>query len=134
MTIIHSLKNSLSSHFEKKREQREFENKLRREAEANQRQIFAEEYKKAAYQASLIKARRDAETKTGLAKLRAINTLHNAENRPSGNAFSKLSEYTRANLARREQALAKTQALRQAALEERQKRLNQNQLPRRSLY
>lgn len=129
MSLLNSAKKGIQKYLDSKKEEREFEEKLRRDARINERQIYEKEYKEAARQAAVLRAKRAAEKNTGLAKLRAISQTHSS-GRPKDGMFSKLSEYTQANLKRREEAMAKTAALRKAALEERQRMLAERQQAR----
>lgn len=139
MKLFSSLTKGIKSHLDKKKEEREFEDKLRKEARLTERQLYEQEFRKQAKEAALIRAREKAYKSTGLAKLRAVSQSTSA-GRPNTGFFSKLSEYTQANMKRKEEALARTEALRKAAAEERQRMMAERQAARanpgmrRSLY
>jgi hypothetical protein len=122
LSLLDKGKKVVSDFFDKKKEEREFQEKLDREARETERRVYEQEFRKAALKASMIRARRDAEQKSGLAKLRAINTSMSGGGAPKGNFLTKLSEYTQANIARREANIRRTEALRKAAIEMRQKK------------
>lgn len=123
MGVFSFVKDKSQEYFDKRKEDKEFEEKLRREAEMNQKLIYEQEYKKAALKATLIKARRDAEKNTGLAKLRALNTIENLKQPHRPGALSRLSEYTHANIARREANLKRSQTIKSKMLEDRNRKL-----------
>lgn len=122
MSVLNRLKGSISSYYDKKKTEREHQDALRKEARETQQLIYEQEFRKASLKAGMIKARRDAEKKTGLAKLRAINKLH-ASGRPRSGFFARLHEYTQANMAAREANLKKTQAIKKAVQEDKEIRL-----------
>lgn len=127
MKLIDRFKGTIRSHFDKKKEKREFEERLEREARANERQIYEVEYKKASLKAIMLRAKQDAENKTGLAKLRAINQLHNVAS-PKMNIFSKLSHYTRSNLVRKDANIKRVEAMRTAAKQDSIRKLEENKV------
>lgn len=113
MSVLNRIKKSIASYYDKKKEEREYEEKLEKEARATERKIYEQEYRKASYKASLIRARRDAVNKSGLAKLRAIHQKYGSPKQQTG-FFGKLSEYTKANRLRNEQLMKRNAEIRKA--------------------
>lgn len=119
MSIFQALANTFKDHFNKKKEEAEMMDRLRKEAEMERIKVFEEEFKKNAIKVAKAQAIKDAYNKSGIQKLRALNRVTNLDN-PSANnpnsIFQKLSEYTQKNLARRDENLRKTEILRGEAL------------------
>jgi hypothetical protein len=136
--FLSNVKDSIASYYDKKKEQREYDDKLEREARATERKIYEQEYKKAALQAAMLRAKKDAESKTGLAKLRAINQKYSSPTKSRGGFLNKLSEYTKENRLRNEQNIKRTEELRKAAYEMRVNRptINKpiNRNPNKTLF
>lgn len=130
MGIFNSITNSIRGSFDKRREEREQLEQLKREADIHRRQVFQEEFKQRAFQVAEKQAREDAEKLSGFNKLRAINRSHNLQNPTNEGVLGKISEYTRRNMANRVKNLDKTQQLRSVAKEEKDKRLIKNKLER----
>lgn len=115
MNLFDSIKNGFRQHFDKKKEDQEFVNRLELEAKAQKKLIFEEEYKKATLEVARAQAKKEAAQKSGLQKLRAVNRLRNLNRQDDGaglSFFEKLGAHTRKNLANREQNLKKTEELR----------------------
>lgn len=122
--IISSVKGRIQHYFDERAEQQEQQDKLDKEVRDEERRLYAQEYRKNALEAARLRARREALEKSGLAKLRAVNDIHNLKNnKPRKGFLQDLSEYTKANLKRREENLRKTEEMRKAAMEQRQRRI-----------
>ena len=117
MGILDSIQTGISNHFEKKKREREMMEQLQTEAQMQQRIIFQEEYKKNALEVARARAKKDAAKLSGLQKLRAINRARRLteSGQEPGSMFSKLSEYTQKNLARREENIKRTAEMRETA-------------------
>jgi len=133
MTILESVKAGLKNHFDKKKEKREFEERLRLEAEIERRRIFEEEFKRDAKLVAIAQAKREAAEKSGLQKLRAVNRARNLNtlSETPGSFFEKLSNYTKKNIAKREENLKRTAEMRATAKQMREERLSKRQQLRR---
>ena len=109
----------IKNYFNNKSEEREEFEKLQRQADLQRRQFFIEEFKKNALEVAMATAKREAEDKSGLAKLRATNRTMSLNHVPEpGSMFEKLAQYTQKNIARREQNLKHTETMRQQALQQ----------------
>ncbi len=136
MGILESIKSGIEGHFEKRKEDQEFMDNLRRESEAQKRLIFEEEFRKNALEVAKAEAKREAAQKSGLQKLRATNRLRrlNEVKESPDSFFGKLSSYTHRNIANREANLKRTEELRETAKKIRednlteQKRLRQERM------
>ena len=117
MSILGTIKKHLDTQREKSKSQDALDSELREQ----ERKEYEKQYRKASEEAILIRAKRDALEKSGLAKLRATQIVANA-GKPAPSALSKLSTYTRQNMARREANLQKTELMRKAAKQEVMKR------------
>lgn len=117
MSLFDSITKVFRGGFDKRQEDREMFERLQREAELQQRQIFEEEFKKNALEVARIKAVREAAEKSGLQKLRQVNRARrlNESNIVPGSFFAKLSAYTQKNIAKREENLERTEMMRKAA-------------------
>lgn len=121
MSILDSIKEGVRGHFDRKKEDKEAMDKLRKEADMQQRLLFEQEFRKNALEVAKAKAKKDAAQASGLQKLRAINrarrlSQQTPDQQPMG-FLSKLSEHTRRNLANREANLKRTEEMRKAAKE-----------------
>lgn len=127
MTFFDRVKSGVSNYFDKRKAQKEELEQIQKEVDAEARQIFTKEFKENALQVAKAKAYKDAAQKTGLQKLRAINRVRrlNESGSPPGSFFSKLSEYTKKNLAKREENLERTKVMREEANKIRQETANQ---------
>lgn len=125
MSIFESIKSGISGHFEKKKKEREMMEQLQLEAEQQRRLIFQEEFKKNALEVARAKAKKDAAKLSGLQKLRAVNRARRLTEtgKEPGSMFSKLSEYTQKNLAKREENLKRTEEMREMAKKIREEKL-----------
>ncbi len=116
MGIWENLTSGVKNHFEKKKEERKWMEGLQREASAQQKILFEEQFKKNALEVGRRKAKKDAEKLSGLQKLRAINRASRlTESGQNENLFSKLSQFTQKNIARREENLKRTEMIRKEA-------------------
>lgn len=124
MGILDSIKRSIQERIEQKKQDVEFERKLRLQADIERKQLYEQEYKKAAHEANLAIAKQQAAKATGLQKLRAENRLRRLQENQGGNDtfFSKLSEYTQRNKARTEANLKRTKEMREVAKEMRERK------------
>lgn len=127
MGIFDSLKNSLSGHFDKKREEKEWLERLQKEAVQEERKVFEEQFKKNAFEVAKKRAFKDAAEKSGLAKLQAINRSRRLSegNIPPGSFFSRLSEFTKKNIANREENLSRTKLMREEAQKIREEKMGE---------
>jgi len=125
MSVLDSIKSGISNHFEKKKKEREMMEQLQLEASMQQRQIFQEEFKKNALEVARAKAKQDAAKLSGLQKLRATNRARRLTEtgQEPGSMFSKLSEYTQKNLARKEENIKRTEEMRETAKKMQEERL-----------
>ena len=100
---------------------------LQREADMERAKAFKEQFKIDAKQVAISQAKRDAANLSGLQKLRATNRANRMQTQEPtpGTFFGKLSEYTKKNLANREDNLKRTAQIRKVAEEEKQKKLGE---------
>ncbi len=117
MEFLNNIADSIKGYFDKKSEDREMFEKLQKETEMQRRQMFMDEYKKNSLIVAKQAAKNDALNKSGLAKLRATNRMIqlDKQGQEPGTVFSKLADYTRKNMARREENLKRTETMRQQA-------------------
>jgi hypothetical protein len=110
MSFLDAIKESLSDRSQKRREEKALIDRMRLEGEVARKQVLEEELKKNFQEIVKAKAKKDAATMSGLQKLRAENRLRNLNNpQTKTGIFSKISEYTQRNIARREENLRKTE-------------------------
>ena len=124
MGILDTIKSGIQGHFDKKKEDREFEERLRKEATIQKRIIYEEEYKKNALVVAKAKAYKEAAQKSGLQRLRAKDrALRLSErNLEPGTFFDKMRDLTQRNKARTEANLKRTAEMREEANKMRQER------------
>jgi len=118
LRIFDSIKEGITNHFERRKQDREMMERLQKEADMQRRIVFQQEYRKNALEVATAQAKKDAASKSGLQKLRAMNRVRNLEKsnpEDTGNFFQKLSVYTQKNIARREENLEKTEMMRSEA-------------------
>ncbi len=123
--LFGNIKDKVNEHFEKKKLEKEDFERMQREVDFKQKQIFEEEFKKNALEVAKSKAKKDAAKLSGLQKLRALNRaerLTQSGNDP-GSVFSKFSEYTQKNLAKREENLKRTETMRNEAKKMREEKI-----------
>ncbi len=121
MEFLNNIADSIKGYFDKKTEEKEMFERLQKETEMQRRQIFIEEYKKNSLVVAKQAAKNDALHKSGLAKLRATNRMIqlDKQGQEPGTVFSKLADYTRKNIARRQENLDRTETMRgQAKLQQ----------------
>ena len=118
MSIFDEIKESFSNRSQKRKEEKELVDKMRLEAEVIRKQTLEDEMRKNIKELAIGKAKKDAATLSGLQKHRAENRLRNLQNpQTQTGIFSKLSEYTQRNIARREENLKRTEETRGRAKE-----------------
>lgn len=124
MGFLDSFKNSVQNHFDKQKEEREMIERIQKEARAHKLQVMEEEFRANSLKVAEAQAKRDAATKSGLAKLRAINRARNLSNpnNPPDSFFAKLQDYTQKNIARREENMKRTEEMRNTAEQMKQDR------------
>ncbi len=127
MGILDFIKERAGEHFDKKREDREKMDELRKEAEMHRRLMFEEEFRKNSFEVAKAQAFKDAAKASGLQKLRATNrarrlSQQTPDQQPMG-FLSKLGEHTKRNLANRESNLERTAEMRSTAKEIRETKL-----------
>lgn len=100
MGILGKIKEKVQEKAQKKQEERERLDSLRKDAEEIERIEFDKEMRKNLREAALIRAKREAMSKSGIAKLRAFEKLEKMNKKPISNFSDKLrkfSEYTTRN-------------------------------------
>lgn len=136
MGVLDSFKATLQGHFDKKKEDREFEDRLRLEAAIQKKQFYEEQYKKDALEVAKAQAYKEAAENTGLSKLRAQNRSRrlNENNITPGSGFDKLRELTQKNKARTAANLKRTAETRAAGKQIQEDRLNRIKSPIRKPF
>ncbi len=110
MSFLDLIKESFSDRSEKRREEKELVDRIRLESEVRRKEILEEEIRKNMLELTIGKAKKDAAELSGLKKHRAENRLRNLQNpQTQMGIFSKLSEYTQRNIAKREENLRRTE-------------------------
>ncbi len=124
MGIFDSIKESFQGHLDKKKEEKAMMDRLRMEAEAEKQRLFEEKFKVDAMEVAKAQAYKESAEKSGLQKLRATNRLRNLNqnNVAPGSWFEKLSEFTKKNIAKREENLSRTKEMRTTAEKIKQER------------
>ncbi len=119
MGILDSLKESFKRSSERKQRDKEIINEARLEVEIEKQKLFQEQFKINSLKVAKSQAYKEAAEKSGLQKLRAVNRSRrlNENNIAPGSVFERLSEYTKKNLAQREENLERTSVMREAAKE-----------------
>jgi len=116
--LFGNLRKKFQDHLDRKEQERLEMDKMQREIDFEKKRIFQEEFKKNALEVVRGQAKKDAAKKSGLQKLRAQNRLRRL-NEPDainpGNYLSQFSEYTQRNLAKREENMKRTDAMREDA-------------------
>ncbi|KKN09619.1 hypothetical protein LCGC14_1044740 [marine sediment metagenome] len=109
MGFFDFIKEGVSNHFEKRKQDQELVDRIRKETAVQERQIFEEQMRKDALEVAKAKAKKEAAELSGLKKMRAENRLRNLNNPQSREGFlGKMREYTQRNIARREENLRRT--------------------------
>ncbi|KKK89452.1 hypothetical protein LCGC14_2732930 [marine sediment metagenome] len=132
--FLGNLKQKFQDHLNRKEEEKREMEKMQREIDFERKRVFQDEFKKNALKIAVGQAKKDAANKSGLQKLRSLNRLRRL-NEPNatdpGNFFANFSAYTQRNLAKREENLKRTQAMREEAKrireEDMKKRMEQRQ-------
>lgn len=118
---------------EKKRQDREMMEQLQKEAKAHQLIVFQEEYRKNSFEVAKARAKKDAASKSGLQKLRAVNRAQRLSEPSNMNSFfSKFSAYTQNNLAKKEENMKRTELMKSTAKQIRESNLEKNRKDRES--
>jgi len=117
MSILDNIKEGIQGHFDKKKQQREMMEQLQVEAAIEKQKLFKEKFKENAFEVAKAQAYKEAAEKSGLQKLRATNRARrlSENNIAPGTFFEKLSEYTKKNIAKREENLERTKLMRETA-------------------
>jgi len=134
MNVLEDIKEGITKHFDKRKQDREMMEKLQKEADLQQAQIFQEEFKRNALEVAKARAKKQAAELSGLQRLRATNRARRLTESGTtpGSFFSKLSEYTQKNIANREANLKRTAEMRGVATEERKRQLESQQKQRQT--
>lgn len=133
MGLLDSLKESFKRSNQRKQREKEIINDARLEVEIEKQRLFQEQFKINSLEVAKSQAYREAAEKSGIQKLRALNRSRrlNENNITPGSVFERLSEYTKKNLANREENLERTKAMREAAKEMKESRESQRLLQRK---
>jgi len=124
MGFLGTIQRSFKEYSDKKKEERDMMERLRLESKIQKQQIFEDEFKKNALEVAKSEAKKSAAEKSGLQKLRAMNRARRlTESGNSGSIFSKLSQYTQKNIAKREENMKRTNELREAGKKMREENL-----------
>lgn len=136
MGVFDSLKATLQGHFNKKKEDKEFEDRLRLEAAIQKRQLYEEQYRKDALEVAKAQAYKESAEATGLSKLRATNRSRRLRDNDvaPGSTFDKLREFTQKNKARTEANMKRTEEMRAAGKKIQEDRLNKVNSPIRKPF
>ncbi len=119
MGLLGSISSAFKGHFDKNKEQKEIEERVRKEAQVERLDIYEEELRRNAFEVVKIRAKNEALNSSGLQKLRQVARVSDLENRQPapGSFLEKLRNHTQKNLANRDRNLQKTAKLRKTALE-----------------
>ena len=127
MGFFDTAREKIREHFDKKSEDREKMEELRKEVNLQRQQIFEEQFKKNALEVAKRQAYKDAAEKSGIQKLRAETRLRRLNEQSSapepGTWREKMRDYTSKNIARREENLQRTEEIRAKAEELKQERM-----------
>jgi len=125
LSIIDTIKSGIQGHFNKNREQKELEERLRFETAIQKRQIYEEEFRKNALEVAKSQAKKEAAERSGLQKLRAVNRSSRLQERnvAPGSFFEKMRDFTQKNKANREQNMKRTEEMRNTAKKMQEDRL-----------
>lgn len=122
MGFFDVVKSTIQQSLDKKKEDKEMMDRLRKEAAMEERILFEKAFKENSLEVAKKKAYEDAAKKSGIQKLRATNRARRlTESSQADNFIGKLSAFTQKNMARRDENLKRTAELRQVAGEEKQK-------------
>ena len=133
MGIFDSIKNSVQEHFDKKKQDRAFEERIRLETAVQKKQTYEEDYRKHSLEIAKAQAHREAAEKSGMAKLRAQSRSRrlNEDRIEPGSFFEKLRDLTQKNKARTEANLKRTAEMREMGKKIQADRLNHKPLGNR---
>ena len=134
MSLLETFKVGIQNHFEKKREERESIEKIKRENSIEAQQVFEKEFRDNNKKILIARAKKDAAKLSGLQKFRAENRLRNLnkEQNPE-NFWSKFREHTQKNLANRDENMKRTEEKRKLAKQMRADQQAQRQQQRAGL-
>ncbi len=130
MNILKSIGDKISEHFEKKRQEQEEFEAMRRQAQFEERIAQEQKEKRDALKRAREEAIRTAKNKTGIQRLRALNRASRLTESNPGTLFSTLSQRTQENLKRTEENIRRNQRIRLEAKRLREERLRKAQLER----
>lgn len=124
MKLFDTIKGGIANHFDKLKRRREEVEQIQREADLEANEIFRQQFKKDSLEVAKKKAYIDSARLSGIQKLRATNRAMRLgeNNQPPTSFLGKVSEYTRKNLAKREQNLERTRKMREEAEKIRQQK------------
>lgn len=127
--LVNDVRSKLSENNAHNKADKEIIHRIRLEADIERKEVFEKEMRKNTLRVARIEARKEAEKASGIQKLFAENRLINL-NKVHKNAqdtlYSKLSNYTRANLARRNENMERTARLRMVATKMKEERKKNN--------
>ena len=128
MSFWDSIKEGLKNHFDKNKAQEEQIAEITRLNKIEASNAFASEFTRTQKKVLIAKAKRDANVKSGNQRYQAANRLRNLEKEDNpASVFDNFKQYTRSNLARREERLKETEAKRQLNQKMRLERVNKLQ-------
>ena len=130
--LLGNIKQKFADSQEQKRLEKDELARMQREVDFQAKVVFQKEFRENALKVAIGKAKKDAAEKSGIQKLQAQNRLRRLQepgaNDPS-NFFNKFSAYTQKNLARKEENLKRTAALREDAKKIREEKGLNPQVP-----
>ena len=124
--LLGNIKEKIAESAERKRVEKEDLARMQREVEFERRKVFQEEFKKGALEVAKARAKKDAASKSGLQKMRALNRLRNLNSPEASNPsnfFTNFSAYTQRNLAKREENIKRSEEMRREGLKIKEDRL-----------
>ena len=116
--FLGNLKEKFRQSQERKEEEKRELDRMQREVDFERKRVFQEEYLKNAKAVAIGQAKKEAASKSGIQKLRAENRLRRLQDPDSSNPsnfFANFSAYTQKNIAKREENLKRTKAIREEA-------------------
>ncbi len=115
MSFFDFIKEGVSNHFDKRKEDQELVDRIRKETAIQESIIFEKQMREDSLEVAKAHAKRNAARSSGLQKMRAENRLRNLNKPQSGEGFlGKMREYTQRNLAKREENLQRTAEIQQS--------------------
>lgn len=130
MSFLDNIGEAIKNQVERRRQERERIDSMRREMEAQRFLEREQQSKMTAADIAQNRILRDTSEKQGIQRLRAINRASINPDLNEGSFYNKLSDYTRKNIARREENIRKTQRLRDEARKMREQQLKERQMER----